>query len=81
MCTFLDLRSKTPEQGLFDSDAAILNLQKIEDTLWRLAPPKWPEEVLGKIDREKAPRARICFAQNCASCHNSYPYTWTAPNK
>ncbi len=18
---------------------------------------------------------------HCASCHNSYPYTWTAPNK
>ena len=46
---------------------------------WRL--PKWPEEVLGKIDRRKAPRARRCLPLNCASCHNSYPYTWTQPNK
>ncbi len=57
------------------------NLQKLEDTLWLLAPPKWPEEVLGKIDRQKAARGKILFADNCAGCHNSYPYTWTEPNK
>ena len=50
----MDLQSKTPEEGLFDSAAALLNLQKIEDTMWRLAPPKWPEEIFGKIDRQKA---------------------------
>ena len=77
----MDLTSKTPEQGLFDSAAAILNLQKIEDTLWRLAPPKWPEEVLGKIDRQKAAQGKALFANNCVSCHNMYPYTWTAKNK
>jgi len=77
----MDLQSKTPEEGLFDSAAAILNLQKLEDTLWRLAPPKWPEEVLGKIDRKQALAGKALFAANCASCHNSYPYTWTAPNK
>ena len=58
----MDLQSKTPEEGLFDSAAAILNLQKIEDTMWRLAPPKWPEEVLGKIDREKAAQGKALFA-------------------
>jgi hypothetical protein len=36
----MDLRSKTPEEGLFDSNAALLNLQTIENALWRLAPPK-----------------------------------------
>jgi hypothetical protein len=77
----MDLRSKTPEEGLFDSSAAVLNLQKIEDTLWRLAPPKWPEEVLGKIDREKATQGKSLFVTNCAGCHNAWPYTWTEPNK
>jgi mono/diheme cytochrome c family protein len=77
----MDLQSKTPEEGLFDSAAAILNLQKIEDTMWRLAPPKWPEEIFGKIDRAKAAQGKALFATHCASCHNSYPYTWTAPNK
>ena len=59
----------------------LLNLQKIEGLLQRLAPPKWPEEVFGKIDREKALRGKALFAEHCPSCHNSYPYTWTKPNK
>jgi hypothetical protein len=77
----MDLQSKTPQEGLFDSAAALLNLQKIEDTMWRLAPPKWPEEIFGKIDRVKAAQGKTLFASHCASCHNSYPYTWTPPNK
>ncbi len=77
----MDLHSKTPEEGLFDSNAALLNLEKIEDALNRLAPPKWPEEIFGKIDRDKAAKGKKLFASNCAGCHNSYPYTWTEPNK
>jgi hypothetical protein len=77
----MDLRSKTPEEGLFDSNAHLLNLQKIENALNRLAPPKWPEDVFGKIDRKKALAGKALFAANCASCHNSWPYTWTEANK
>jgi hypothetical protein len=77
----MDLTSKTPQEGLFDSNAQLLNLGKIEELLDHLAPPKWPEEVLGKIDRDKAAKGKELFAQHCAGCHNSYPYTWTEPNK
>jgi hypothetical protein len=77
----MDLASKTPEEGLFTSSAAISNLQKIEDLLDRLAPPKWPEEAFGKIDQKKARVGEALFANNCASCHNMWPYTWTAANK
>jgi mono/diheme cytochrome c family protein len=77
----MDLKSKTPEEGLFDSNAALLNLHKIEILLRRLAPPKWPEEVLGKIDREKADKGKALFVSLCAGCHNVWPYTWTEPNK
>jgi hypothetical protein len=77
----MDLNSKTPEQGLFDSNARLLNLEKIEDLLDHLAPPKWPEEVLGKIDRVKAAKGKELFTKHCAECHNSFPYTWTEPNK
>ena len=77
----MDLKSKTPAAGLFSSNAQIHNLVKIEDLLTRLAPPKWPEEVLGKIDRQKAAAGKALFATNCAGCHNSYPYTWTQANK
>ena len=74
----MDLHSKTPEEGLFNSNAFLRNLEKIENALARLAPPKWPEDILGKIDRKKAAAGKVLFAANCAGCHNSYPYTWTA---
>jgi hypothetical protein len=77
----MDLTAKSREEGLFDSNAQLLNLEKIEDMLTRLAPPKWPEDVFGKIDRQKAAEGKKLFAQNCAQCHNQYPYTWTEPNK
>jgi hypothetical protein len=77
----LDLHSKTPQEGLFDSNAMLINLGKIEDLLNTLAPPKWPEEVFGKIDHAKAEQGKQLFADNCARCHNMYPYTWTKPNK
>ena len=77
----MDFRSKTPQDGLFQSGAMLANLNKIEHLLDRLAPPKWPEDVLGKIDRQKASQGKALFTTHCASCHNSYPYTWTAPNK
>jgi hypothetical protein len=77
----MDLRSKTTAEGLFDSNAHLLNLQKIENALARLAPPQWPEEIFGKIDRQKANAGKALFANNCATCHNMWPYTWTEANK
>ena len=46
-----------------------------------MAPPKWPEEILGKIDRKKASEGKALFVSICAGCHNVWPYTWTEPNK
>jgi mono/diheme cytochrome c family protein len=77
----MDLTAKSPEQGLYDSNARLKNLEQIEGWLNHLAPPKWPEEAFGKIDRAKAAQGKKLFESRCAECHNSYPYTWTAPNK
>ncbi len=77
----VDLHSTTPEDGLFDSTELPLNLERIEAALGRLAPPKWPEEILGKIDRKKASEGKSLFVSICAGCHNVWPYTWTEPNK
>ena len=77
----MDLRSKTPAEGLFQSNAAIHNLQQVENQLARLAPPKWPEDVFGPIDRAKAQQGKALFMTSCAGCHNAWPYTWTEPNK
>ena len=77
----MNLHARTPEEGLFESNAQLLNLQQIENQLTRLAPPKWPEDIFGRIDRQKAAAGKALFATHCASCHNAWPYTWTAPNK
>jgi hypothetical protein len=77
----IDLSSKTPAEGLFQSNAALLDLQRVENQLARLAPPSWPEDVFGKIDRDKAKAGKALFTQYCASCHNAWPYRWTEPNK
>jgi hypothetical protein len=77
----MDLHSRTPAEGLFDSNAELLSLQRIERAVRRLAPPKWPEEILGKIDPEKALKGKALFTSICAGCHNAWPYTWTEPNK
>ena len=77
----IDLQSKGPKEGLFDSNAAIENLGKVENLLARLAPPSWPEDVFGKIDREKARQGKGLFVALCSGCHNVWPYNWTEPNK
>jgi hypothetical protein len=76
----IDLTSKSPEEGLFQSAAAIGELHRVEHQLGRLAPPSWPEDVFGKIDREKAKQGKAFFMTLCAGCHNAWPYTWTEPN-
>lgn len=77
----LDLSSKSPAEGLFQSSVPILNLQRAEDQLERLAPPSWPEDIFGKIDRAKAKVGKALFVEHCANCHNVWPYRWTEPNK
>ncbi|WP_375778596.1 di-heme-cytochrome C peroxidase [Bradyrhizobium sp. ma5] len=77
----INLRAKTPADGLFESNAHIPELIRVEHQLERLAPPSWPEDVFGKIDREKAKSGKALFVEHCASCHNAWPYRWTEPNK
>ena len=77
----VNLQAKSPAQGLFHSNAAIPDLIRVENQLNRLAPPQWPEEIFGKIDREKARVGEGLFMNHCASCHNAWPYRWSTPNK
>ncbi len=74
-----DLRSATPEEGLFESTVDVRGQLRIEELLRRLAPPQWPEQVFGPIDRAKADRGRGLFVENCAACHSTYPHRWSVP--
>ena len=48
------------------------DVQRIESTLQELRPPRWPEDLLGAIDREKAARGKPLFQQHCQGCHGPH---------
>jgi hypothetical protein len=47
----------------------VRDLHLIEQTLQRLKPPAWPEELLGTVDKPLAAKGRALFTENCAGCH------------
>jgi mono/diheme cytochrome c family protein len=48
------------------------DVQRIETTLQALRPPRWPEDLLGAIDRAKAARGRVLFDRHCQGCHGPH---------
>ena len=74
-----DLTSPTVAAGLFDSTLDMRGIIKLEDLLRKLAPPVWPESVLGPINRAKAATGKRLFAELCSTCHTSWPYRWSEP--
>ncbi|MBP3955178.1 hypothetical protein J8F10_07775 [Gemmata sp. G18] len=59
----------------FESSADLNTLAKVYDYTSMLTPPAWPEDVLGKIDRDLAKRGeKIYQDQKCATCHPLAPY-------
>ena len=73
-----DLRSASPS---FESTVDVRGQAVLERLLRRLAPPKWPEEILGQLDQVKVKQGAQLFAENCEECHTSWPYRWGAAHK
>lgn len=76
-----DLTSDTQAEGLFDSTIDLKGHLECEALLRRLAPPQWPQDVLGKIDRDRVARGRKLFSKHCAGCHSTWPHRWSEPRK
>ena len=74
--TPVTLKGKT--EDLFKSNVNIPNLFLLEETLKKLEPPRWPENLLGAIDQVKATQGAELYKQHCASCHESKT---TPPNE
>lgn len=75
-----------PEPDRWKSNIRVRNVHAIETTLHKLAPPSWPEEILGPIDRDLAAKGAGLFRQNCAGCHGiktiadtAGPVEWHVP--
>ena len=60
-----------PLQGdaRYPSSVRVRDLHLIEETLQKLKPPVWPEQLFGNIDKPLAAKGRTLFAQHCAGCH------------
>ncbi|WP_283181160.1 di-heme-cytochrome C peroxidase [Pseudomonas svalbardensis] len=56
-------------EARYPSSVRLRDLHLIEQTLQRLKPPAWPEELLGAIDKTQAAKGRELFTENCAGCH------------
>ena len=71
-------RKKSPRPSDdFKSTILLKNLHLMEQWLTDLKPPKWPEDLLGKIDHDLGQRGAALFARDCGSCHNMPPYRMT----
>jgi len=45
------------------------NIAEIQRSLERLRTPKWPEPVMGTLDRGRVEAGRAIYEQSCARCH------------
>lgn len=62
-----------PPEQRFTSSVLPEQIFSIETTLQQLTPPQWPEDIFGKIDREKAEQGQQLFQQHCVGCHGPHP--------
>lgn len=53
----------------YASSVRVKDLYSIETALQHLKAPAWPEDILGKVDLQKAAAGRALFTDNCAGCH------------
>lgn len=82
------------ETTRFRSSVRVGDLHAMEQLIAGDAPftglraPRWPEEILGRIDMARAAKGRALYVQHCQGCHRppigsaelNAPELWTAPN-
>jgi len=62
-----------PEEQRYETSVNLPNLDKIEHTLQKLKPPRWPEDLLGTVDQTLAARGKTLFEAHCQGCHGPHP--------
>ena len=61
-----------PEPERYNTTISFNNLYHIESTLQNLKPPRWPEDILGKINEASALRGQQLFQAYCVKCHGPH---------
>ncbi len=69
LAAWISGQRKKEQQINFQSSINLTNLQRLESHLRLLQSPQWPGHILGEIDREKAARGQLIYAEYCQSCH------------
>jgi hypothetical protein len=62
-----------PKAERYASGVRVRDLHTLETTLMRLAPPRWPEPLLGEINLQQASLGQALYRENCAHCHEPKP--------
>lgn len=57
----------------YKSSVNIPNLKKIQNWLYQLKSPQWPEDILGKLDQSKLKVGEKIYQQECLQCHQLVP--------
>lgn len=68
-----DYGNPVPPEQRYESSVNIPNLDRIEHTLQKLTPPRWPEDLLGPVDPALAARGKDLFEAHCQGCHGPHP--------
>jgi mono/diheme cytochrome c family protein len=53
----------------YDSSVRLFDLMNAENSLTELWSPKWPEDILPRIDTAKAEQGKALFQKFCVDCH------------
>jgi mono/diheme cytochrome c family protein len=75
-----------PREERYRASTMVDKMTLIEGTLQKLTPPRWPEDLLGPIDCQKAAQGKNLFEQHCGPCHQPREASdavkqWEAPGK
>lgn len=58
-----------PGKPVYSTSVDSPNLVMMEKWVGELTAPKWPEAILGEIERAAAARGQTLYQKNCVSCH------------
>lgn len=54
----------------YPSSIKIRNLGYIQAEFYKLRSPKWPEKILGSLDKDKVAKGAGLYQKNCVACHS-----------
>lgn len=53
----------------YASSVNFANLERIQNWIYALKAPRWPEQVLGQLSDERVARGQLLYAASCQGCH------------